>query len=105
MNEQLQGDEFAERVFKILDLYDAKEVDRIQLLIKFMEMFSVTINKAMGGMYDSKQVKTMLDSCLRRHTWMKDGTSYVGNGTYTLTQAQAMLEEDFKHIYKNDKKA
>lgn len=95
----LSGDEFAERVFKILDLYDSKEIDRMQLLLKFMEMYATVINKAMGGMYDKKQVAEMLNSCLRRHTWMKDGVSYVGNGTYTLKQAQEMLESDLKEIY------
>lgn len=31
---------------------------------------------------------------LRRHTWMRDGVTYVGNGTYTLKEAEAMLEKD-----------
>ena len=92
----LWGDVFAERVFKILDLYEANEIDRIQLLCKFVEMYAPVLNKAIGPVYDKKTVKAMLESCLRRHTWMKDGVTYVGNGTYTLAQAQKMLEADYK---------
>lgn len=32
---------------------------------------------------------------LRRHTWMKDGVTYVGNGTYTLSDAIDMLVKDY----------
>jgi hypothetical protein len=31
---------------------------------------------------------------LLRHTWMRDGVTYVGNGTYTLAQAREMVEAD-----------
>lgn len=31
---------------------------------------------------------------LRRHTWMKDGTTYVGNGTYTLKEAIESAKKD-----------
>lgn len=31
---------------------------------------------------------------LKRHTWMKDGITYVGNGTYTLREAIEMAERD-----------
>jgi hypothetical protein len=31
---------------------------------------------------------------LTRHTWMKDGITYVGNGTYTLKQAIEMAKKD-----------
>ena len=31
---------------------------------------------------------------LLRHTWMKDGTTYVGNGTYTLKEAKKMAFEE-----------
>jgi len=27
---------------------------------------------------------------LRRHSWMKDGVTYVGNGTYTMKEALGM---------------
>lgn len=30
---------------------------------------------------------------LLRHTWMKDGVTYVGNGTYTLTEAIEMASK------------
>lgn len=31
---------------------------------------------------------------LLRHTWMKDGVTYVGNGTYTLSQAIKMAADE-----------
>lgn len=31
---------------------------------------------------------------LKRHTWMKDGVTYVGNGTYTLKEAVKSAEQD-----------
>lgn len=31
---------------------------------------------------------------LTRHSWMRDGVSYVGNGTFTLKQAEKLLDED-----------
>jgi hypothetical protein len=31
---------------------------------------------------------------LLRHTWMKDGTTYVGNATYTLKEAIEMAIKD-----------
>lgn len=31
---------------------------------------------------------------LDRHTWMRDGVTYVGNGTYTLRQAIQMAAKD-----------
>ncbi len=33
---------------------------------------------------------------LRRHTWMKDGVSYVGNGMYTLEHAEKLIDMDIK---------
>lgn len=44
-------------------------------------------------------IKEHLESVLRRHTWMMDGTTYVGNGTYTLAKAQEMMERDYPEIY------
>jgi len=32
---------------------------------------------------------------LKRHTWMKDGTTYVGNGTYTLKEAIELLKREY----------
>lgn len=31
---------------------------------------------------------------LKRHTWMKDGITYVGNGTYTLQEAVKRARKD-----------
>lgn len=31
---------------------------------------------------------------LLRHTWQKDGITYVGNGTYTLSEAISMAAEE-----------
>lgn len=31
---------------------------------------------------------------LRRHTWMENGITYVGNGIYTLSEAIEMAERD-----------
>ena len=31
---------------------------------------------------------------LSRHTWMRDGISYVGNGTYTLSEAIIMATDE-----------
>lgn len=31
---------------------------------------------------------------LKRHTWMKDGVTYVGNGFYTLKEAIKLAERD-----------
>lgn len=52
-------------------------------------------------MYNKTQVQIIMEAILRRHTWMKDGTTYVGNGTYTLAQAQDMMVKDYPEIYKN----
>lgn len=38
-------------------------------------------------------VAGLLDG-LGRHTWMRDGITYVGNGTYTLEQARDFLVQD-----------
>ena len=35
---------------------------------------------------------------LKRHTWMKDGITYVGNGTYTLKEAIKMLKNDYPNL-------
>jgi predicted CopG family antitoxin len=31
---------------------------------------------------------------IERHTWMKDGITYVGNGTYTLEEAISFAKEE-----------
>lgn len=46
----------------------------------------------------ARLIKVMND-VLRRHTWMKDGETYVGNGTYTLKEAQKMMEQDYPSLF------
>lgn len=48
---------------------------------------------------ENEKSKELMNDVLRRHTWMKDGTTYVGSGTYTLKQAQEMMERDYPEIY------
>lgn len=31
---------------------------------------------------------------IRRHTWMKDGVTYLGNGTYTLAEGLDMAKKE-----------
>lgn len=96
------GTEFSDKFLKVLTMYDKQEIDSMQVLVKFTEMYTKILFKALGPTYDKKTVKAMMESCLRRHTWMKDGVTYVGNGTYTLAQAQKMLEADYKdYLYKD----
>jgi len=33
---------------------------------------------------------------VKRHIWMRDGVTYVGNGTFTLKQATQMIDEDIQ---------
>lgn len=46
-----------------------------------------------------EEVQDFMGQALRRHTWMKDGVTYVGNGTFTFKQAQVMMEKDYQHIF------
>lgn len=31
---------------------------------------------------------------IKKHSWMKDGVTYVGNGTYTLKEAVEMMKKE-----------
>lgn len=41
---------------------------------------------------------------IKRHTWMKNGITYVGNGTYTLKEAIELAKRDKKITPTEDKK-
>lgn len=58
----------------------------------------------MDKTFTIEEVQELMGQALRRHTWMKDGVTYVGNGTFNFKQAHAMMEKDYPHIfnYKND---
>ena len=35
---------------------------------------------------------------MKRHTWMKDGITYVGNGTYTLKEGIEKLKAEYTDL-------
>lgn len=51
----------------------------------------------MTSIYD-KEFVTGLVIGIKRHTWMRDGVTYVGNGTYTLEDAIKLLKIDYKDL-------
>ena len=66
-------------------------------------MFSLparnTSSNKMQEKFTNEEVRKIMEEVLRRHTWMKDGTTYVGNGTFKIREAVVMLERDYPQVF------
>lgn len=60
---------------------------------KLAEVTAEVIEKKVGEAYDLG-IKRGVAKGMRMHTWMKDGITYVGNGTYTLKDALRLAKKD-----------
>ena len=60
---------------------------------KLSEAVADGIKEKVSGAYDLG-IKRGVANGMRRHTWMKDGITYVGSGTYTLKDAHRIAKKD-----------
>jgi len=62
--------------------------------VEALRIYNVKLPPMGVSQWKEEERKDAFLEGLRRHTWMKDGITYVGNGTYTLTEAIELAERD-----------
>jgi len=73
--------------FEIKEVLSEEEKDN--LVITVSEICGEIVAKE-----SDKAFKNGFREGLIRHTWQRDGVTYVGNGTYTLSQAVKMASDE-----------
>jgi len=62
-------------------------------LEKYQEKMMEVITREIGNAYDLGKKRGVMIG-MKRHTWMRDGITYVGSGTYTIKDAIRMAKKD-----------